>query len=89
MGIVRPDRVVSNALEGHLMVARTKIAGGAVLVVAAALAVVAAGPALSAITAAGAGASSGTAAAAGPAGATTPFASYEAEAGTLGGSAKP
>jgi len=78
---------VDSSLEGHPMLARTKIAGGAVLLVASALAVVAAGPALSAITAAGAGASPRAAAAAGPAGATTPFTSYEAEAGTLGGGA--
>src|SRR5689334_15300232 len=66
------------------MAARRTIAGVAVLAAASALAVVAGGPALRAITA-DAGILPRVAAA--PAGATTPFTSYEAEAGALGGGA--
>jgi hypothetical protein len=67
---------------------RAKIAGGAVLLITLALAVVVAYPALSAVTAPHAAAPSTNAATGtGAAGATTPFRSYEAEAGTLGGGA--
>jgi hypothetical protein len=66
---------------------RAKIAGGAALLITSALAVVGY-PALSAVTAPHPAAPSTNAVtAAGAAGATTPFSSYEAEAGALGGGA--